>query len=483
MTPGTLRTRLALLYLGVFGLIQVGLGAAILLSREITVRREFDEYLAERAGLLAELVEIGVDNGSQTPLRLPRVVSNRPRAGHWELRLPNGAILQRSESLGDAPLPWPPLGQAPVNQRQYWTVEGQGAAAYLGTLRVLRVHEAPPGIAPYYIQLARETAPIEENIRQLRRLFMIAVPIGLAVSALAAGFVARRSLEPISRIARTARAITAASLAQRIPRPFASDEVAELVDVINGMLERLDAAFQAEQRFVADVSHELKTPLIALAAEAETVARADVPEAQRQAFLADVHDRAVELARTVDSFLVLARAEAGFPLARPQLVPLPEVVTEAVRACASAATVRQTRLRTTLSAPDGTAGEGVVLGEEELLRSLLENLIRNAVRFSPPGSVVDISLSTSSTSARIEVSDRGPGVPEEHLDRIFQRFFRLESPDSGKADGSGLGLAIARAIARLHGGDVVAAPREGGGLRLIVTLPLNEDLPQNQAGF
>ncbi|GAG52602.1 unnamed protein product, partial [marine sediment metagenome] len=222
---------------------------------------------------------------------------------------------------------------------------------------------------------------------------------------------ARRSLAPIGEIARQARDYTAAHLDRRIRTRPGGDEVAELTRVINEMLSRLEAAFRAQERFVADASHELKTPLSVMLAEAQVLLQQDRTPEEYDQFVASAQDQLRQLVRLVDSLLTLARADAGFPLAQVQPVSINEVVMEAVERCGLLARHREVRLVPTLAplAEDGV--EALVDGDPALLRATIDNLIRNAVRYSPVEGAVEVEVRVNDQEVDVAVRDNGPGIP------------------------------------------------------------------------
>jgi signal transduction histidine kinase len=187
-------------------------------------------------------------------------------------------------------------------------------------------------------------------------------------------------------------------------------------------------------------------------------------------FVTDVQDGVRSLAQTVDSLLTLARSEAGIPVANVSAVSLNEMVMDAVERCSAAATQREVRLVPELVLPQGDEPDPTVLGDGALLRLMVSNLIRNAIRYSPPDDTVNVTIALEGDSAVITVRDHGPGIPAEFLDKVFDRFFRVGDPKSS-FKGAGLGLTIVRGVARLHGGNVQVRNHPDGGCEFTVRLP------------
>jgi two-component system OmpR family sensor kinase len=310
---------------------------------------------------------------------------------------------------------------------------------------------------------------LEGALRGLRRLFLLAIP-GLIGTAAAGGYsLARRSLAPVSAMARRAAEITAANLDERLP-VGGTRELAGLATVVNELLDRLERAFAQQRRFVADASHELRTPTAIVRSEADVIlSQAHRDEADYRASLAVIRDAARRLSRVVDDLFLLARADAGQHLIRSDPLYLEEVAEQAVRAMKTVADRHQVRL---VLAGDH---ELAIRGDEDLLGRLLLNLLDNAVRYSPPGGVVEVRLVRTDGRGEVRVSDQGPGIPAEAQPRVFEPFFRGDSSrarEEGDGSGAGLGLAIARRIAMMHGGRLELGESRPGRTEFRLELPL-----------
>ena len=245
-----------------------------------------------------------------------------------------------------------------------------------------------------------------------------------------------------------------------------------MVATINRMLDRLADAFQAQERFSADVAHELKTPLAILLGEAQVLMRQERSPEEYDRFVASVQDEVRTLAQTVDSLLTLARAEAGLPRAMGSDVSINEVVTDAVERCNPLSEQREVRIVPVLVLGQNDDAGPLVSGDGALLRLMFTNLLRNAIRHSPPDEAVDIVVELAGDEVVMSVRDRGTGIPPEYVDKVFDRFFRV--PDRRASfQGTGLGLTIVRGVAGLHGGSVSVSNRSEGGCEFVVRLPLS----------
>ncbi|HVP12139.1 MAG TPA: HAMP domain-containing sensor histidine kinase [Phycisphaerae bacterium] len=475
----TLRFRLAALNLLVFSVILSVLCVVVMAVRERRELFDFDDRLTDRAERMVESIHIksATPGAASAPeANPPRLVPFRFPGYFFQVRAADGTLLERSLNLGRATLPFSLTAKAArtTGLPALETCSGEVARSLLGSdgeIRLLTLFHQAPGLTPFYLQVGCNLAPVRESVTELRRLFLMLIPLGLVAVGLASWLMARRSLAPIGRIARQARALTAAHLDRRISLPLGRDEVAEMVVTINEMLDRLEAAFLAQERFIADASHELKTPVTVLLGEAQVLTQHDrTPEEYRQ-FVDSVQDEMRQMGKLVDSLLTLARADAGFPLTAKMPVSLNEVVMDAVERCQVFARQRGVRLVPMLAMPVGEEAEPEIEGDAALLCAMAENLIRNALRYSPANEVVEVKVALDGTGAAISVSDRGPGIPPEHLDRVFERFYRV--PGDRMADkGTGLGLAITKGVAKLHGGSITVANRTGCGCEFVIHLPL-----------
>lgn len=317
------------------------------------------------------------------------------------------------------------------------------------------------GGAPGYVAAATRLAPVATATATTATVVGVTFPGLLVVVGLLAYRLAGRALRPVEEMRRHAAELSATNLSQRLAEPDTDDEIAHLASTLNAMLARLDAAAAGQRQFVSDASHELRSPLSTIRTTAEVALayprRADWP-ADAQVILAE----AQRLQDLVDGLLLLARHdERGLVLNRRD-IDLDQLVEE-----------EATRLRTVCRHDVRIESSPVrVRGDRQALARALRNLVTNADRYAR--SRVEITLASTGTRARIEVRDDGSGIPADQLEAVFQRFVRLDPGRDRDAGGSGLGLPIARAVARAHGGDVVAvAAPPGRGAILVLEVPLD----------
>ncbi|WP_155056520.1 sensor histidine kinase [Streptomyces blattellae] len=289
--------------------------------------------------------------------------------------------------------------------------------------------------------------------------------LGLAVIAFAFGYgMAGRVLAPLGRITRTARAVAGSDLSRRIELDGPDDELKELADTFDDMLERLQRAFTAQQRFVGNASHELRTPLAINRTLLEvhlSDPNAPVELQQLGKTLLSTNERSEQL---VEGLLLLARSDNQIVERGP--VDLAEVASQAVDQVHAEAQANGVEIR-------GEQKSAVVQGNGVLLERIALNLVQNAVRYNvPEDGWVEVSTEVQHGQAVLVVTNTGPVVPAYEIDNLFEPFRRLRTERTGSDKGVGLGLSIARSVARAHGGHIMAQPREGGGLVMRVTLPV-----------
>jgi len=288
---------------------------------------------------------------------------------------------------------------------------------------------------------------------------VISAIAGLVAGLIAIWVVAGRALAPLKRVAVTADEIgRTRDFARRLPMNGSRDEVGLLASSFNGMLGQLQDAFESQRQFVSDASHELRTPLTTIQGNAGLLASRSVAEEIRRAAAEDVVKEGARMARLVDRLLTLAGADSGLGLTLAPL-ELKLLVEEVCRQAAAQHGAQKVSV---------DAADVRVDGDDDALRQLLWILLDNAFRFAT--SAVEVSLSSEDGWARLLVADDGPGVPPEHRERIFERFYRVDSSRAGSH--SGLGLSIARWIVAQHGGRIIAGEAKLGGAAFLVDLPL-----------
>jgi signal transduction histidine kinase len=319
---------------------------------------------------------------------------------------------------------------------------------------------ARAGNDAYRILVGRTLEPVAEATRLVAGLLTIGLPLVLAFVALTTWVVVGRALAPVDRMRAQVDAIGVRELDRRVETPPADDEIARLARTLNRMLARLEASHARQRQFVADTSHELRSPIASIREQAE-VALAHPGRVEIESLAASVHADALRLQALVDDLLLLARADEQTLELRSRPVDLDDAV------FAEARSMR----RASGPAIDVSAVSAArVMGDEASLRRVVRNLLENATRSAERDVVV--SLSDLDGFARLRIDDDGPGIPAAERDRVFERFVRLDEARARGSGGVGLGLAIVAELVRQHGGSVVVLEAPIGGARLEVNLPL-----------
>ena len=312
--------------------------------------------------------------------------------------------------------------------------------------------------------------PLTEALAQwqtLLRISLIGLPLALIVAAAGGWWLGWYGLRPLNDIVAEAQAITAKTLDNRLTIHTSVTEVAQLAASFNRVLDRLSSALTTQRRFMADASHELRTPVsIARTAAQVTLSQFRRDESEYREALGEVSRQTSRLTRLVDDMLVLARADGGGYPVVPTQVRLDQLVAECVRDFGAPAEDKNIGLKTNVHPTTMT-------GDEVLLRRMLSNLVGNAVTYTPAGGSIDISLAATDGRLLLRVSDTGPGIPAGDQERVFERFVRLDPARA--AGGSGLGLAIARWIAEAHGGTLRIESSGPSGTVFAATLRLRAD--------
>ena len=337
------------------------------------------------------------------------------------------------------------------------------AAASRDGLRVRQEMQRLPGL-DVRIAVWNSLAGFERERAGLRRALWLGVPLALLVASMGGWIVGYRGLRPLADMARQAEAITADRLDDRLSPPATKDELGALASAFNALLDRLGGALRVQRQFMADASHQLRTPI----SIARTAAQVTLSGPARTA--GDYHDALTivaaqtrRLTEMIERMFTLALADLDArPLQRSEFY-LDELVQDCGRTAQVLAADRQLTIRTQ------TPAEVPFRGDETLLRQMIMNLVENAVRHTPPQGTVELALHAVNGDLRVMVSDTGCGIAAEDQSRIFERFVRLQSAGSDGA--GGLGLPIARWVAEAHHGSLNLESSGPGGSRFVVVLP------------
>ncbi len=327
-----------------------------------------------------------------------------------------------------------------------------------------RVYVLPESAVMRYLVVLAPLARVDAATARFRQTVPLFAALGALVTSTAGWLLAGRALRPVAAVTETARRIARSrNVHHRVDVPVRSDELGVLAATFNEMLGSVEDAYRAQQRFVADASHELRAPLTAIKANLDLLLRRpNLPAGDRQEALDEAERETQRLANLVADLLVLARADAGVPLRR-QRVELDRTLLEALRDArhlARGQSINVARMEPVL-----------VEGDPDRLKQLLLILLDNALKYTPSGGEVTLALRRQEGRAVVTVQDTGVGIAAEDLPHVFERFYRADPARGRDPGGTGLGLPIARSIAKQHGGDVALASQVGQGTTATVWLP------------
>jgi heavy metal sensor kinase len=319
---------------------------------------------------------------------------------------------------------------------------------------------------PYAIQVAAPTQELLEGLRAFKWALVLLVPVVLAVAATGGFWMSRRALRPVDEITATARSIGEKNLGDRLPVPNTHDELRRLSETLNEMLERIEGAFRRVTQFTADASHELRTPVALIRTTSELALRKHRSEPEYREALDEVHAESVRTTDLIENLLTLARADAGKATLERTSVGVGSLVLEVSGQAERLAQERGISLACHVPVEAVT-----VSGDRGTLRRLFLILLDNALKYTPTGGNVEVSVGQESHRAVVEVRDSGIGIIEDDLTHIFERFYRSDKSRSRDSGGAGLGLSIAKWIVEAHGGDIRVASQPERGTTFRVSLP------------
>jgi len=460
----SVRGRLTLFYVSVLAVALVIVGALIyvLLARALFVR--VDDNLLAGVGIAATSLSNDLEEGQDYEDAARSTVAEQASAAQMlAIYDRKGRLLAESGRDSDLEIPLPQVDGVPDSNALLQTVlERDGDDRHRLAFRRVSLPAAE-----YIVVAGADLEPIDAEVAFLRRILGYVVPIALVIAALGGSFLARKSLSPVVAMADRARRIGVENLSERLPVANPRDELGHLAETFNELLARLETSLIQQRQFMADASHELRTPVTTTrTAAAVALQQSHRDEADYRDTLKIVEEQAVRLSRVVDDMFTLARADAGNYPVRTTPMYLDEVIDEVVRAARVVAGTKGVSVETHVVA------SAVFAGDEELIRRMVANLVNNAVRHTPDGTTVRVELDETDSGYAIAVKDQGPGIAPDIRTQIFERFFREDvSRRRSAQDGAGLGLALARWIARAHGGDVVLARSSHSGSTFVISLP------------
>jgi len=453
-----LRVSITLWVLAMFGVVQLTLSLVFVLFHRQSVERQI------RADLTAAAESLAGESISDFPEFLTLRVVQDAEAARWgplaSLVIDNdGEVLTRAGPYEDEEfdaLVADAASRTPDGSVRLFDSEG---GAFLYAITALADGQQ--------LVVAAPTGTLRRTLDPVTTVLLLTLPIGLLSIGMATWYMSGVAVRPLRQVQSFAEELSADSIEHHIDFDSDSPETEHLKNELEAAMDRISEGYERQARFLANVSHELKTPISVVRTEAEVLLASRPDESEFRDFARSTSEEMDRLGRMIESFLLLTRIRHGDARIKAKRHAANDVLMEAVGHCAGMARQYGVHIVPTL---DESEDELHVEGNADLLQTAIANLIRNAIRFSPRDERIEVRCESESNGARFTVIDRGPGVPEELLGRLFEPFTQADSERS-RSRGTGLGLQIAQGIAELHGGRITVENLDVGCL-FSITVPL-----------
>ena len=453
-----IRLRLTAWYFAILAIVLSAFGVSAYVEMRHSIRRTVDEELVIRAEGVHQLIERDIQSGHKENLPDGLREHTELRAGGALLQVSDGQgnWLYRSKVMSDYGVPRPAI----IRKR---------AIDYMGQDVPLRVwsEKVNVGGESYLIQSAFEMDDFYEALNHFALLLFISIPSLLICAAAGGYWISTRALAPVDQITQTARTISAQNLSSRLVVPQTRDELQRLSETLNGMLDRLEAAFKKITQFTADASHELRTPVAVMRTRAELSLRKARSADEYRDVIAEVLAELEKTSGLIEQLMFLARADSGAGTLHFHPTDVSEVLREACHQGSALAEAKQIGFK------EQIPGDSIwIQGDATSLRRLFLILIDNAVKYTPANGKVDVTLQRNNGYAVAQVRDTGIGIAETDLPNVFERFYRADKARTRESGGVGLGLSIGHWITEVHAGSIEVQSAPGRGSIFQIRLPL-----------
>lgn len=445
----SLRTRLTTLFAIIFGTTTILFSGFLYYFLNDSLAQDFDDALYNYAVDVSKNIEVGPkDNLLFPPLKVDegKIFPFASGTALIQVQDVEGHILVRSGEFGDF--------QFPFHKDIRRILKGQDSSyrtltnteslpeAEADSYRLITFPLDSVSAPDLFLQIAVPMTTFEKQLDSLQLIIKFGLPAVLFIAVFSGLYFSSRALQPVKDIIEKTISIDASDLTQRVPLPKSNDEIKKLAETQNAMLDRIEKAFKSQERFIADASHQLLTPLTILRGEIEVQQKTNSPDPK---FLDSALQEVESLSRIVKDMLLLARIDAGLGALEFSDVELDEILLDVTARLQKLAITKNIHIKFDIIE---NSERTQVRGDYDLLSNLFFNLIENAIKYSDPASSIFIRLIWNQDQTIVEIEDEGPGIPVENQKIIFERFSRLAP--SGSTKGFGLGLAIAHKIAVLH---------------------------------
>ena len=456
----TIKAKIILAYTAVFGLLLVIFSAIIYDSTKEAAYMKLSTNLKSYSiSLRTEIEDQLEDNSSLNEKKLSSIKAEGLTGEKFELFNKNGKVILEDPFLSKLPLP--DLSSLTENSFAF-----EKKRIHKHKYHILWSKFEAENDSIYILETAALANDVSEELDRMLYLFLMFIPAGLIITGFAAYFISKAAFKPITSMAETAQNISGENLDKRLELPKANDEVRVLAKTLNGMIERIDSSFKSQKRFVANASHEIKTPLTVIQTELEILEKR-IKDTESIESIKNALSEIENLTNLTNSLLTVARIDSSQNKLNKDFIRIDELLADCAQAMNQAAVKKDIRINLSIE-------EAVEINaDKEKLKSVFLNLIDNAVKYSAAGSSIKLNLNKiHDNKINVEIIDNGQGIPSAEIPFIFNRFYR-SNEIRAEISGSGLGLAIAKEVIELHKGEMKVESNPGIKTVFTVVLPIN----------
>ena len=469
MNPRSISFRLVAWYAGLLTVIFLLLCAVLYLDLRHFLENDLRQAQARRARQIANVLLVHVKQAGEATVASQTKDWFAPEINDRFIRITraDGTLVYVSGSPKDgsfdpAEVPVFPLSPKTEFSQKLKLSEGS-------TLLIAALNFKSAGNPDYLVEFGALLDPVETMLNHLFMQLALGLPLAVIIVTAGGYLLVRRALRPVEQITRTAERITQHNLSERLPVSHNGDELERLSLSLNRMITRLDDAFQNSRRFVADASHDLRTPLTILHGELESFAEEPGLDAELRDRSGSMLEEVVHLSKIVEQLFTLSRLDAGEAQTEWTCFDLTELAKTTVEQMNLLAEDKGVGITCATSQPVPVKGNRV------RLKQVIVNLLDNAIKYTPGQGAIQVRVAAVNGHAVLEVEDTGIGIPPEALPHVFERFYRVDPARSADSESAGLGLSIVKSICIAHGAEVEAHSAVGGGSCFRVRLPLGKN--------
>jgi heavy metal sensor kinase len=460
----SIKAKVVLFYMVVLFVVLSTLGIFLYFSLSRIVYDSVDSSLLSKAKALATLVK---DNGNETEFNFSDEVMweyNSPKStSFFQIRRLDGTLIEKSESVGNLELPFSPSSQ----KLTFQTIQFKEKAARLVNFNVPQENDQATKRGGLIIQCAEDIGS-QINLLKTYRIVLFLSVLGILIISSSGGFlIARKALTPVKKISESIDRVSESNLSERINSDHIPEELKVLASSFNRTFGRLEKSFNRQRQFASDASHELRTPLSVILSQSDIILRKERSAEEYKSGLTTILGASKLMSDIVRKLLALARLDTDKVELKIEHLDLAAIINEAMALLKPLAEIKGITIN--VSADE----QHVISGDRAALLELFTNIIDNAIKYNFPQGGIDISIRKEQGFLVTEVRDKGIGIPEKDLDKVFDRFYRVEKSRSKEISGVGLGLSICNDIVKLHDGRIEIRSKVNKGT--IVTVYLKGD--------